>query len=85
MVKKDSTLYKILEKESITVNSFHRYHVEISNQYKINAISEDGYIEGIELPNQKFHIGVQWHPEISYDFDEDSKKIIDYFINICKK
>ena len=83
-IEKDSLLYKILGKEIISVNSFHNYHVEINNDYVISAISEDNYIEGIELKDKKFNIGIQWHPEISYDFDEDSKKIIDYFINICK-
>lgn len=83
-IEKDSLLYKILGKEIISVNSFHNYHVEINNNYVISAKSEDNYIEGIELKDKKFNIGIQWHPEISYDFDEDSKKIIDYFINICK-
>lgn len=85
LIKKDSTLYKILEKEELMVNSFHNYHVSIDNQYMVTANSEDGYIEGIELPNKKFHMGIQWHPEISYEFDEDSKKIINYFIEVCKK
>lgn len=83
-INKDSILYKILEKERILVNSFHNYHVEINNDYIISATSEDNYVEGIELRDKKFNVGIQWHPEISYDFDEDSKKIIDYFINICK-
>ena len=84
-IEKDSLLYKILEKEEIQVNSFHRYHVEIQNGYCVNAISEDGYIEGIELPEKKFHVGIQWHPEISYEFDSDSKKIIDSFLDVCEK
>ena len=84
-ITKNTHLYKILKKEEIKVNSFHNYHVTINNKYKVSALSEDGYIEGIELDDKRFHIGIQWHPEISYDFDDDSKKIIDYFINICKK
>ena len=83
MVKKDTELYKIIEKDEILVNSFHKFHATIDNNYLVNAISEDGITEGIELPNKTFHIGIQWHPEISYDFDSDSKKIIDAFINAC--
>ena len=83
-ITKNTHLYKILKKEEIKVNSFHNYHVTINNKYKVSALSEDGYIEGIELADKTFHIGIQWHPEISYDFDEDSKKIIDYFIKTCK-
>ena len=83
-INKDTVLYKILGKEELSVNSFHKYHVTIDNDYKVSAVSEDGYIEGIELDDKTFHLGLQWHPEISYDFDEDSRKIIDYFIDICR-
>lgn len=77
---KDSKLYNILGKEEILVNSFHKYHVTENNCYKTVALSEDGFVEGIEYPTDTFNIGVQWHPEISYLFDDDSKKIIDSFI-----
>ena len=83
-IKKNSLLYKILKKEEIEVNSFHNYHVNINNIYTECAYSTDGYVEGIELKGKRFNIGIQWHPEISYDFDDNSKKIIDYFINLCK-
>ncbi|MBQ6324107.1 MAG: gamma-glutamyl-gamma-aminobutyrate hydrolase family protein [Bacilli bacterium] len=82
-IQKETLLYEILGKEEILVNSFHNYHVEINNDYKVNAISDDGFVEGIELADDVFSLGIQWHPEISYDFDENSKKIIDYFIDIC--
>jgi putative glutamine amidotransferase len=29
----------------------------------INAIAEDGVVEGVEIPNKRFCLGVQWHPE----------------------
>ena len=84
-IKKNTKLWEIIGSDEIEVNSFHNYHVENIDNYSINAISEDGYIEGVELKNCTFNIGVQWHPEISYDFDENSRKIIDYFISICGK
>lgn len=84
-IKKDTLLYKIIEKDEIMVNSFHHYKALVENNYIINAFSEEGYVEGIELPDKKFHLGIQWHPEISYHFDENSKKIIDYFINVCDR
>ena len=82
-IQKDSLLYEILQKEEIIVNSFHRYHITENDNYSVSAMSEDGIIEGIEMKNQRFHLGVQWHPEISYDFDDNSKKIIDEFIKRC--
>ena len=84
-IKKDSKLYEILKKEELEVNSFHNYHVLINNNYKITATASDNYVEAIELKKQKFHIGIQWHPEIDYDNNPDSKKLIDTFIKECKK
>lgn len=82
-IKRDTLLYEILKQDEIMVNSFHNYHCEDNNLFKVNAISEDNIIEGIELSNKKFILGIQWHPEISYEFDDNSKKIIDEFIRRC--
>lgn len=82
-IEKDTLLYEILKQDEIMVNSFHNYHSDENNLFKVNAISEDNIIEGIELSDKKFILGIQWHPEISYEFDENSKKIIDEFIRRC--
>jgi len=84
-IDKDSKLYKILGKEEILVNSFHNYHAFSNNIYNSVAFSDDGIIEALEYPGDFFNIGVQWHPEISYDFDDNSKKIIDTFIKEALK
>ncbi len=83
-INKNSRLYDILGKEELLVNSFHKYHVTSNNIYKTVALSEDGFIEGMEYPGDSFNVGVQWHPEISYSFDEDSRKIIDSFISAAR-
>lgn len=83
-IKESSKLYQILGQTEIMVNSFHKYHALENHIYKTVARSEDGLVEGLEYPGNFFNIGLQWHPEISYDFDENSKKIIDYFINETK-
>lgn len=81
---KDSLLYKIIGKEKIKVNSFHSYQVNTSGIYDICALSsEDNIIEGIEYKKHKFYMGVQWHPERC--FDENSKKLFKYFIEVSKK
>ena len=85
VINKDSKLYDILQVDELEVNSFHNYHASVDNNYIVSATSEDGYIEGIELKDKKFNIGIQWHPEISYDFDINSKKLIDNFIDVCSK
>jgi putative glutamine amidotransferase len=82
---KDSKLYEIIGKEEIMVNSFHKRCASSNDFFQISAVSDDGIIEGIEYLGDCFVVGIQWHPEISYEFDDDSKKIIDSFIDYCKK
>lgn len=83
-IDKNSKLYSILGEEEILVNSFHKRCCNENDIYKVTVKSEDGIIEAIEYPGDYFNIGIQWHPEISYEFDENSKKIIDAFIEAAR-
>lgn len=51
----------------IGVNSAHHQAVCTSGRGRVNAIAEDGVIEGIEDPDHRFCLGVQWHPEFGID------------------
>ena len=82
---KDSKLYEILGKERLLVNSFHKRRIKSSGIYREVGYSDDGLIEAIEYSKDNFNIGIQWHPEISYEFDDNSKKIIDAFIEAARE
>lgn len=84
-IDKNSKLYQILERDEILVNSFHNYHATANHIYRSVAYSEDGIIEALEYPGKTFNVGVQWHPEISYSFDDNSRKLIDFFIQEASK
>lgn len=77
-IKKDTLLYEILDNDRIKVNSRHNYAV-INTNFKVNAISDDKIIEGIEDRSKKFFLGLEWHPESLED--DNSCKIFNYFIN----
>lgn len=66
IIKKESYFYKILEKEEIEVNSFHKYKVKnIGTNFEIVAKSEDGLIEVIEAKDKtNFILGTAFHPEL---------------------
>lgn len=83
IIKENTLLYKILKKDKILVNSRHNSSL-INSNYIINGTSKDNIIEALELPNHKFFLGLQWHPENLYNIDYPSRKIFDYFIKICK-
>lgn len=74
-------LYKIIGKDTVGVNSYHHQAVkDLSPAFNVEAVSEDGIVEGISMPNKKFVLGVQWHPEFFYRADEVSKKIVAAFV-----
>lgn len=84
-IEKDSLLYKILKKKSIKVNSSHKSIIMKTDLYVSSYSENDHMIESVEDRNNKFFLGVQWHPESIYDSDIYAKKIFDYFIDVCKK
>ena len=61
-------LHAIVGSDKIDVNTAHREALNtIPETVSVNALAEDGVIEGIELPAQRFALGVQWHPEFFQD------------------
>lgn len=81
----NTILSKIIGEKEIKVNSKHNYHVSSTANLKVSAYSEDGLIEAVEYEDKDFVIGVQWHPETMLDYDENANKILDEFINKCRK
>ena len=79
-INENTLLQDILQETEIKVNSVHHdiVNFELKN-LKISALSPDNIVEAVELPEKKFILGVQWHPE--YLVDENSKKIRQAFIN----
>lgn len=60
-----SRLYAILGRDMVAVNSFHHQAVkEPGRGLVVSALSAvDEIIEGIEAPERRFALGIQWHPE----------------------
>lgn len=79
-VDKDSKLFNILKETEILVNSFHNYHVANSGNYNAVAHCED-IIEAVEKKEDLFNIGVQWHPEKTFQKDINSQRLFTEFIN----
>ena len=84
-IESNSLLHKIIGKDENFTNSFHHQNINrLGEGLVCNAKSEDGYIEAIHAPDRKFCLAVQWHPEISAESDEDSRKIFKAFVDACK-
>lgn len=83
IIDKNSKLYDIFKLEEMEVNSVHKMTVtEVGSKFKVSIKSSDGLIEGIEYDgDDKYIIGVQFHPEVLDQYNNIFKE----FINRCKK
>lgn len=83
-ISNNSKLFDIFNEKEIMVNSCHHQAVKrLAGKLKTAAISEDGVIEAAYMPDKKFVLGVQWHPEFMYLQDEMSRKLFYEFIKNC--
>ena len=63
-VEEGTRLVDILGAPMLQVNSLHHQGVkDLAPGLKATAYAPDGLVEGIELPDHRFALAVQWHPE----------------------
>lgn len=87
-IVKDSPLWKCLlgaeagQKERLLpVNSMHHQAVkDVAPKLDVMAVSEDGLIEALYMPDYPFLWAVQWHPEVTVWTNENSRKIFRAFV-----
>jgi len=75
-------LHRVTGADSLDVNSAHHQAVKLAAPcLVIDAIAEDGVVEGIEDPSRRFCLGVQWHPE--FEISEGDRRIFRAFMEIA--
>lgn len=72
---------------NLRVNSHHHQSIKmVGRNLRATAWAKDSVIECIEdTRNDRFVIGVQWHPELSWKTDNFSKNIFKVFVEECRK
>ena len=84
-IKPKSKLSKISNKTKLMVNSFHHQAVKkLPTGFVASAKTSDKIIEAIESTDKRFCLGVQWHPEETFETNDFSKAIFKSFVNACK-
>ncbi len=62
-----SLLASVYGTTEIQVNSFHHQGInKLGDGLIATGVSDDDLIEGVELPDHPWLLGVQWHPEMMY-------------------
>ncbi len=76
-----SRLASILGTTTIAVNSLHHQSVGVAAPDTcVTAYSPDGVVEALEMPQKKFVLSVQWHPEDLYRDDPAMKRLFKAFV-----
>ena len=85
-VAEGSLLEQIVGQRELWVNSFHHQAVgEVAGRANLSAWAADGVVEAIELPDARFVLGVQWHPEImTRKEDEASRRLFSAFAKAAR-
>ncbi len=78
----NTLLHRLVGCNQMQVNSHHHQAVQrVAGGLIVNAIAPDGVIEGVEHPDYRFCLGVQWHPEFA--ITPSDKAIIQGFVRAC--
>ena len=78
-------LRAIVGQSSLEVNTTHHQAVnQLGKGLIVDAIADDGVIEGIESTHHRFVIGVQWHPEVLAPRRQGHRRIFEAFISACR-
>lgn len=82
-VIENTPLAKITTGNNIGVNSYHHQAVkELSPLLKPMAVA-DGLVEAAYMENKKFLWLVQWHPELSFESDENAAALFKALLDAC--
>jgi len=84
-VTDDSYLAPLVAGGEVRVNSSHHQSVNrVGRDLAVGAKAKDGIIESIQdTRSGRFVLGVQWHPELSWNTDELSRGIFQLFVEKC--
>ena len=86
LLAEKSLLCRICGCDRISVNSFHHQAIKhIGKDASISAITPNGVVEGIELPQSvhPFFLGVQWHPELFWREHPSASLLFSAFVSAC--
>lgn len=80
-VSERTILAELATEKTYAVNSFHHQAAkDVGAGLVVSAVSEDGVIEGLEMPSAPFVVGVQWHPERLVGHDQNAKALLRRFV-----
>ena len=81
-VKRGTRMAELLGSNSVTVNSMHHQAIkDLAPSLVPSAFAPDGLIEGVEASDDRYLVGVQWHPEELADRDPAMRRLFTSFVS----
>ncbi len=86
VVEEGSVLAEIFGAGTLRVNSMHHQAINrLGEGLVVTArATDDQVVEGVEVPDHPFMVGVQWHPEALAVNDEVTRVLFDRFIDAAR-
>lgn len=85
-IEPGTRLSRIFRRRRFSVNTSHHQSVRrLGHGLIVNAVADDGVIEGIESFRQEFIVGVQWHPEVLAQHQPLQRRLFSSFVEACGK
>lgn len=85
-INPESRLASIIGDTAAAVNSLHHQAVrKAAPGMVITAFSSDGLVEATEMPDKRFALSVQWHPEDLYENDEAMMRLFESFVEAARE
>jgi putative glutamine amidotransferase len=85
-IEPGTRLQQVLGAEQVGVNSWHHQSLkQVAPRLKVSACSPDGVIEAVELPDRRFVIGVQWHPEWLTDRQPEMRRLFEALVEAAQQ
>jgi putative glutamine amidotransferase len=88
-IQSDTLLARTLGMDgSITVNTYHHQAVTLERlapglRPSADTVDSPALLEGIEAPDQRWVLAVQWHPERFYELDERHRRLFSAFVAVA--
>lgn len=85
-VAPNSLLRAIVKRATVMVNSSHHQSVKnVGPPLRASAVAQDGIVEAIEAPAQRFLLAVQWHPEFLFERHAAHKRLFEALLRAARR
>jgi putative glutamine amidotransferase len=82
-IDRASCLARIMQREVAQTNSWHHQAIkQVADGLRVAAVAPDGVIEAAEVPERRFAVAVQWHPEWLFEEMTEHRRLFEELVRM---